>query len=82
MWKIVGREGTASLVVIPALVWKISQENERGARNSPPPPVGRGLSIKTIYHLNRHITSILLVCEMFQKNNLSWKYGFHVRIGI
>ena len=36
MCKIVGREGTASLVVIPALVWKISQENERGARNSPP----------------------------------------------
>ena len=44
MCKIVGREGIASLVVIPALVWKISQENERGDRNSPPPPVGRGLS--------------------------------------
>ena len=42
MCNIVGREGTASLVVIPALVEKISQENERGgARNSP--PVGRGL---------------------------------------
>ena len=36
MCKIVGREGTASLVVIPALIQKISQENERGARNSPP----------------------------------------------
>ena len=40
MCKIVGREGTASLVVIPALVQKISQENQRGARNSPPPPSG------------------------------------------
>ena len=40
MCKIVGIEGTASLVVIPALVWNISQE-KRGPRNSP--PVGRGL---------------------------------------
>ena len=44
MCTIVGREGTASLVMIPALVWKISQENERGARNSPP-PLGRGLTL-------------------------------------
>ena len=43
MCKNVGREGTASLVVIPELVWKISQENQRGARNSP--PVGRGLML-------------------------------------
>ena len=43
MCKNVRREGTASLVVIPALVENISQENERGggARNSP--PVERGL---------------------------------------
>ena len=40
MCKNVGREGTASLAVIPALVEKISQENERGARNTPPPPCG------------------------------------------
>ena len=38
MCKNVRREGTASLVVIPGLVSNISQENERGARNSPPPP--------------------------------------------
>ena len=43
MCKIVVREGTASLVVIPALVWKISQENERGLEIAPP-PVGRGLT--------------------------------------
>ena len=43
MCKNVGREGTAILVVIPALVWKISQENERG--DSKFPPVGRGLTL-------------------------------------
>ena len=43
MCKVVGREGTASLVVIPALVEKISQENERGGLEIAPPPVGRGL---------------------------------------
>ena len=37
MCKIVGKEGTASLVVIPALVLKVSQENERGLEKSPPP---------------------------------------------
>ena len=41
MCKNVGREGNASLVVIPALVWKISQQNERGARNSHPPSGAR-----------------------------------------
>ena len=50
MCKIVGREGTASLVVISALVQTISQENERGARNSP--PVGRGLMEQDEYQYN------------------------------
>ena len=43
MCKNVGREGTANLVVIPAFVNKISQENERGLEIAPP-PVGRGLT--------------------------------------
>ena len=30
-------------MVIPALVWKISQENQRGGLEIAPPPVGRGL---------------------------------------
>ena len=42
MCNIVVREGTASLVVITAIAEKISQDNERGARNSP--TAGRGLS--------------------------------------
>ena len=46
MCKIVGREGTTRLVVIPALVWKISQENERGGGGLEiaPHQLGRGLS--------------------------------------
>ena len=35
MCRIVRRDVTASLVVIPAIVGKMSQENERGARNNP-----------------------------------------------
>ena len=35
MCTIVGREGTARMVVIPALVQKISQENERGLETAP-----------------------------------------------
>ena len=52
MCKIVGREGTASLVVIAALVSKISQENQRGggARNSPPPSGARVNVVNVIAH--------------------------------
>ena len=42
MCKIIGRDGTANLVVIPALVKKISKENERGLEIALP-QVGRGL---------------------------------------
>ena len=52
MCKIVGGEGTASLVMIPALVWKISQENERGGGlEIAPPPVGRGLKYLYKYQI-------------------------------
>ena len=46
MCRNVGREGTASLAVIPASVQKISQENERGGLEIAPPPVGRGLKCR------------------------------------
>ena len=44
MCKNVGREGTANLVVIPALVQKISKKTRGGLEIAPPPPVGRGLN--------------------------------------
>ena len=51
MCKIVGRGGTASLVVIPGLE-DIARKPEGGARNSPP-PVGRGLKFNaSIYHIS------------------------------
>ena len=58
MCKVVGGEGTTSLVVIPALVYKISQENERGGGlEIAPPPEGRGL--------NRNYIGIRYICMCF-----------------
>ena len=46
MCKIVGREGTASLVVIPALIRRYRKKTRGGGglEIAPPPPVGRGLN--------------------------------------
>ena len=43
MRKIDVQEGTESFATIDALVYEILRKNLRGAKNSPPPPPGRGL---------------------------------------
>ena len=60
MCKILGREGTASLVVIPALVWKISQENEMGGGlEIAPPPVGRRVNLRHVLFFIKLFTTQL-----------------------
>ena len=64
MCKIVVREGTASLVVIPGIAEKISQENERGARNSP--TVERGLTRALERGGGRFCPPLMFFANIFQ----------------